>query len=111
MLQTDQVQSIQAKLTESLKKIYSLALKADERLEVLNKANVGKFSSIFQDCSGFSSRSNRFLPYLVELSDEVKVLSLVEAENQGAKIKDILGKIKLMHQVLIKFHAIKELEN
>ena len=108
MSSTLNITEIQAKLTLSLKDIYPLALNADEQLEALQNEEKGKFSAIFQQDSGFSASANRFLPYLIELNDEIQSLPIMEPDNQKVKIQGILKKIKMMHEVLAKFHSIKD---
>ncbi|WOG26208.1 hypothetical protein [Endozoicomonas sp. 8E] len=108
MNSTSIIQEIQAKLTLTLKDIYTLALNADEQLEILQKEEKGNFSAIFQKDSGFSASANRFLPYLIELNDEIESLPIMEPENQRAKIEGIMKKMRMMHEVLARFHSIKD---
>ncbi|MCL6268811.1 hypothetical protein M3P05_02455 [Sansalvadorimonas sp. 2012CJ34-2] len=108
MSQEINIQDIQTKLTASLKDLYTKSQKADEILESLQKDKKGNFTAIFQQDSGFNARANRFLPYLVELSDEVQSLPIMESENQVPKIQQILIKIKLMHEVLSQFHSLED---
>lgn len=110
MDQIDQIKVVQEKLIEGLKGLYPLALKADETLEALKEEQKGRFSAVFQADSGFRASSDRFLPYLVELSDEVQSLPMMEPVNQQSKIQEVLKKIQLMHQVLGQFHSISETE-
>ncbi|OED51019.1 hypothetical protein ACH42_00185 [Endozoicomonas sp. (ex Bugula neritina AB1)] len=98
---------IQDKLNLSLKEIYPLAQKADEQLEQLKEEEKGKFSAIFQPDSGFKAQSNRFLPYLIELSEEVRALSDTEADGFSGALQILLGKIKKMHLILNRFHRTK----
>ena len=111
MSQTDKTKVLQEKLNLNLREIYPLAQKADEQLEQLKIAEKGKFSAIFQPDAGFKAQSNRFLPYLIELSDDVKKLADsaqdgLPAELQG-ELQSILGKIQKMLLILNRFHAIK----
>lgn len=101
------IQVIQEKLNDNLKDIYPLAQKADEQLEQLKEENKGKFAAIFQQDSGFSARSDRFLPYLIEISEGVQELKECEQNQLSVELQQLLGKIQLMHQVLAKFHSIK----
>ena len=107
MSQADQIRTIQEKLNLSLKEIYPLAQKADEQLERLKDEEKGKFSAIFQPESGFKAESNRFLPYLIELSEEVRKLADIDANAFKKELEAILGKIQKMHLILNRFHAIK----
>ncbi|WP_252176313.1 hypothetical protein [Endozoicomonas sp. 4G] len=102
------IQEIQDKLILNLKDIYTLALNADEQLNILQKEQKGKFAAIFQQNSGFTASANRFLPYLIELNDEVQNLLTIEPENQKVKIQGIMKKMKMMHRVLARFHSIND---
>ena len=108
MSQTAKIEQIQTHLTGALKELYPLAMKADEQLEALQQDNKGKFSAIFQKEAGFVAEANRFLPYLVELNDEIQSLKIMAAENQQPKINSVLKKIQEMHLVLNQFHNIKD---
>ena len=99
-------QAIQEKLNNNLKDIYPLAQKADEQLEQLKKEDKGKFAAIFQQDSGFGARANRFLPYLIELSEEVQALPEQPEAELPLQLQKLVGKIQLMHKVLGQLHAI-----
>lgn len=107
MSQPDKNQLIQDKLNLSLKEIYPLAQKADEQLERLKSEKKGNFSAIFQTDSGFQAQSNRFLPYLIELSEDVRKLPDSESSEFADTLQVTLGKIKEMHLILNRFHAIQ----
>ncbi|AMO56690.1 hypothetical protein [Endozoicomonas montiporae] len=99
-------QALQEKLNESLKEIYTLALRADEQIEQYKNDDQGKFSAIFQKDSGFNVHADHFLPYLIEVSEDVQALDDVNEDELTAKLQPILNKIQLMSQVLQQFHAI-----
>ncbi len=103
---TDKIRIIQEKLNLNLKEIYPLAQKADEQLETLKDQEKGRFSAIFQADSGFTANANRFLPYLIELSEEVRKLPQIEVEAFNTELQTILEKIQKMHLILNRFHAI-----
>ena len=100
------IRSVQEKLNNNLKDIYPLAQKADEQLEQLKEENKGKFAAIFQQDSGFTARSNRFLPYLIELSEEIQALPECPTSDLQQQLQSLAARIQLMHKVLGKFHAI-----
>ena len=100
------IPSVQEKLNNNLKDIYPLAQKADEHLEQLKEEDKGKFVAIFQQESGFTARANRFLPYLIELSEEIQALPELPEAQLAQQLQALVGKIQLMHQVLGKFHSI-----
>ncbi|UYM15998.1 hypothetical protein [Endozoicomonas euniceicola] len=99
-------QALQEKLNESLREIYTLSLRADEQIEQYKMDDQGKFSAIFQKDSGFNAQADHFLPYLIEVSEDVQALDNSSDEELTAKLQPILHKIQLMSEVLQKFHAI-----
>lgn len=61
-------------LKENLQTAYRQAIDADAKLDELKKAGYGKFTSIFTADQGFIISSNRFLPYVQELVDDLTTL-------------------------------------
>jgi len=61
-------------LKENLQIAYRQAIDADAKLDELKKAGHGKFTSIFTAEQGFVVSSNRFLPYVQELVDDLTKL-------------------------------------
>lgn len=61
-------------LKENLQIAYRQAIDADAKLDELKKAGHGKFTSIFTAEQGFMVSSNRFLPYVQELVDDLTKL-------------------------------------
>lgn len=96
------------KMTDNLKSLYTLALRADEELDILRKQNKGKFTAIFQKDSPFKAQSDRFLPYMVEVADELGALLSVDDADYIAKLKTLMRKVQLLNGVLAKFHAIAD---
>ena len=99
-------QDIQEKLNNNLKDIYPLAQTADEQLEQLSQNNKGQFSAIFQPTSGFYADSNRFLPYLVELSEGVQEIPQCNEDALPQHLQHLVSKIRLMHKMLNQFHSV-----
>ena len=106
MTTNTKAQVLQEKLNESLKEIYTMALKADEQIEQYKQEDQGKFSAIFQKGSGFTAHADHFLPYLIEVSEDVQALDDASEDELPARLQPILHKIQLMSQVLQQFHAI-----
>lgn len=61
-------------LKENLQTAYRQAIDADAKLDELKKVGHGKFTSIFTADQGFIISSNRFLPYVQELVDDLTTL-------------------------------------
>ncbi|MDB2386434.1 prephenate dehydrogenase [Shewanella sp.] len=62
-------------LKASLQTAYRQAIDADSRLDELKKAGHAKFHTIFTNDEGFSTRSNRFQPYVQELATEMTMIT------------------------------------
>ncbi len=61
-------------LKENLQLAYRQAIDADAKLDELKKNGHGKFTNIFAAEQGFSVSSNRFLPYVQELAEDLSQL-------------------------------------
>ena len=101
-------EAVVSKITDSLKALYPLAQSADEQLEMLKKQNKGKFSAIFLKGSPFAAESDRFLPYMVEVANELTELVKVDDKHYLENLNQLMHKVQLMHEVLTKFHSIKD---
>ncbi|MCH4292864.1 prephenate dehydrogenase [Shewanella sp. 3B26] len=88
-------------LTENLQLAYRQAIDADTRLDELQKAGHGKFSYIFTADEGFSTRSNRFGPYVQELGTDFSRLR--EAEVTTAALETVVRKLGVLLQTLQAF--------
>jgi len=84
-------------LTDNLQLAYRQAIDADNALDELKKAGHGKFSYVFTAEEGFSTRSNRFQPYIQELAEELN--SLKQAPS-AAKLETMVRKLGLLLQTL-----------
>ncbi|WP_372873051.1 prephenate dehydrogenase [Shewanella sp.] len=88
-------------LTENLQLAYRQAIDADSRLDELQKAGHGKFSYIFTADEGFSTRSNRFGPYVQELGEDFSHLRTSEPTAQG--LETVVRKLGVLLQTLQAF--------
>ncbi|MBT1444164.1 prephenate dehydrogenase [Shewanella sp. JM162201] len=89
-------------LAENLQLAYRQAIDADARLDELHKAGLGKFSYIFTADEGFTTRSNRFGPYVQELGEEFAALK--QATVTPAALELVVRKLGVLLQTL---HALK----
>jgi hypothetical protein len=96
------VQQVLAKITENMQLIYRKAIDADSALDKLQQAGKAKFSVIFTEDNGFTTKSKRFGPYVDELASDVTMLQSndVNIENE---ITTIVKKMELMLLTLAKF--------
>ncbi|MCE9679832.1 prephenate dehydrogenase [Shewanella sp. AS1] len=96
-----------SQLTEQLKQnlqlAYRQAIDADAKLDELKKAGHAKFSTIFTQDEGFSTRSNRFTPYVQELAEEMTQLP-TEQTALAPTLEKFVRKLGVVLQTL---HAFK----
>ncbi|MCL2918533.1 prephenate dehydrogenase [Shewanella litorisediminis] len=90
-------------LTENLQLAYRQAIDADTRLDELQKAGMGKFSHIFSAEEGFSTRSNRFGPYVQELGQDFADLKAAEVTPEALEL--VVRKLGVLLQTLQAFKS------
>lgn len=71
-------------LKETLQTAYRQAIDADAKLDELKKAGHGNFTGIFTAEQGFVISSNRFLPYVQELVDDLGTLENTDTLDTAA---------------------------
>ncbi len=81
--------------------IYRKAIDADSALDKLQKSGKAKFSVIFTEDNGFTTKSKRFGPYVDELAKDISIL---QSDNINIKneITVIVKKMELMLLTLAK---------
>ncbi|WP_345866794.1 prephenate dehydrogenase [Shewanella algae] len=89
-------------LKANLQTAYRQAVDADNRLDQLQQAGHGKFSAVFTQEQGFTTCSNRFLPYVQELAQAVADLE-AETAPTPEQLEALLPKPAVLLQTLQKF--------
>ncbi|ABK46794.1 MULTISPECIES: hypothetical protein [Shewanella] len=87
-------------LKENLQIAYRQAIDADAKLDELKKAGHGKFTSIFTAEQGFIVSSNRFLPYVQELVDDLTKLQQQSSLDPAALetlVRQLATLLKTLH--------------
>jgi hypothetical protein len=98
------VQQVLAKITENMQIIYRKAIDADSALDTLQQSGKGKFSVIFTEESGFTTRSKRFGPYVEELAQDITLL-----QKEGADVEsELISIVKRMELMLITLSKLKD---
>jgi hypothetical protein len=95
------VQQVLAKITENMQLIYRKAIDADSALDKLQQAGKAKFSVIFTEDNGFTTKSKRFGPYVDELAKDISILQSDDIEIKR-EIATIVKKMELMLLTLAK---------
>ena len=91
-----------SELNNNLKVLYRQAIDADKKLDSLQQQGKGKFSTLFNDDTGFEIEAKRFKPYVLEVASDVDSL-LKQAEIDAALLKQTVVKIQQLHQLLASF--------
>ncbi|MCH1920086.1 prephenate dehydrogenase [Shewanella sp. A3A] len=87
-------------LKTNLQTAYRQAVDADAKLDQLQQAGHGKFSKIFGDEQGFTTKSTRFLPYVQELAEAVTQL---EQQADKALLESVVKRLALLLSTLVQF--------
>lgn len=90
-------------LNENLRVVYRKAIDADNALDSLKASGKGKFQYIFEESSGFSTKSNRFTPYVEEIAGEVALISKADENELSKRLPIIVKKLELMLTTLHEF--------
>jgi len=96
------MQAIIAKLNENLQLLYRKAVDADSVIEQLQSQGKGRHQAVFQTEAGFRTKSNKFVPYVAELTDEVALLQQLLAEQKESEFKlQLAGLVKKIEAAFI----------
>lgn len=85
-----------------LEVLYRKSIDADQLAAQLKQNGTGKFAAILSADSGFTTTSNQFKPYIMELLAEVDNLDSVD------KIAPLLEKMETITQVMGQFIAVNQ---
>lgn len=98
--------SIIDKLKENLQVIYRKGIDADRALDLLQGQGKGKHQAIFPEDSGFVTQSNRFMPYVEELSNNIQELDDIDSENQEQSLTLVVKKMELLFTTLANLQQV-----
>lgn len=87
----------------ALEDITERAMNADLYLAELKNAGMGNFNYVLASDSGFQVRSNRFQPYILELSEQLNKLRVVSDNEIKAALPELLKKLELLLKTLMSF--------
>ncbi|KKL01446.1 prephenate dehydrogenase [Rheinheimera mesophila] len=89
-------------LDQNLKDLYRKALDADAILEQLQQQGHGKYQTIFVNGKSFQVSSDRFMPYLSEVAEQVAAMRQTQQFNT-ATLQRVVKQIQLLHKTLANF--------
>ncbi|ABZ78349.1 conserved hypothetical protein [Shewanella halifaxensis HAW-EB4] len=91
-------------LKASLQTAYRQAIDADARLDELKKAGHVKFDTIFSTSEGFTTKSNRFTPYVQELAADMEGF-IQDPDTFAQSLESYIPKLGLLLQTMQAFKS------
>ncbi|TKB51356.1 prephenate dehydrogenase [Ferrimonas sediminicola] len=79
---------------------YRQVVDADAQLEQLRHDGHGKFDAVFPEGQGFTTKANKFMPYLEEVVGE---FDRFEAAPSADKLPSLVQKLELLLSTLARF--------
>ena len=99
------MENLISSLEQNLKELYRKAIDADSHINELKKQGHGKFEAVFKDDKLFTTKADKFMPYLEETAEqilELKSKDLSEPANQE-QLETVVKKLHLLHTTLSEF--------
>lgn len=95
------------KLNENLQVLYRKALDADNALDQLSSQGKAKHKAIFPADAGFEVSSERFAPYIAELSNDITDLqTLTETQEKNDALSAVVKKMESLFVTLAQFKGV-----
>ena len=91
-------------IDQNMQDIYRKAVDADEKLTALKKQGMAKFTSIFEQQNLFKCQQNQFMPYVVELADDI--CTFKENPQDRELLVLITKKLEQLHKILLAFKQV-----
>ena len=95
--------AVTAKLNDTLKELYHMAIDADKKLTELRTKGQAKFSAVLREDSQFITKADHFMPYVAELAEELEILITVDEQEYQPLLSRIVHKIQLLAETLQQF--------
>ncbi|BDX08239.1 hypothetical protein [Planctobacterium marinum] len=95
------------KLNENLQVLYRRAVDADSALDQLSSQGKAKHKAIFPADAGFTVTSERFAPYIAELSNDISDMQAMGAEaDKTAALSAVVKKMESLFVTLAQFKGV-----
>lgn len=98
--------SVEKKLQQHLQVLYRQTVDADAYLDSLRQQGKAKFQDVFTDNSTFTTNSNRFQPYLQEVTENVARWQ-DDKENEQL-LQTIVQQLQLLTETLARLKQIRQ---
>ena len=103
---TNSMTSVEEKLQQHLQVLYRQTVDADSYLDDLRQQGKAKFQEVFADATVFKTNSNRFQPYLTEVTDNVKQWQ--QDKEDEALLQTIVQQLQLLTETLARLKQIRQ---
>lgn len=90
------MQAIHQHIQQTVSDLHRKAIDADRALDQLQQEQKGKFQTIFDETSGFSTQARRFVPYVQEVAEDWQQLKTLEGKAFEVQLGLLVKKIELV---------------
>lgn len=97
---------INAQIQVQLQDIYRQVIDADQYLEQIRQQGGAKFTEVFATDSVFDTQSNRFQPYLQELTEHYDAWRQTPADE--TKLQAVIVRMQLMLSTLATLKQVRQ---
>ena len=98
--------SVEEKLQQHLQVIYRQTVDADAYLDGLRQQGKAKFQEVFADETTFTTKSNRFQPYLKEVTENVEQWQQNKDDEELLQV--IVQQLQLLTETLARLKQIRQ---
>lgn len=102
----DEMTSVEKKLQQHLQVLYRQTVDADAYLDDLRQQGKAKFQDVFADNATFTTKSNRFQPYLKEVTENIERWQQ-DKENEQL-LQTIVQQLQLLTETLARLKQIRQ---
>ncbi|MGM0526301.1 primosomal replication protein PriC [Idiomarina seosinensis] len=103
---SEEMTQIEDKLQQHLQVIYRQVVDADAYLDNLREQGKAQFQDVFADNKIFDTRSNRFQPYLKEITENVEKWQ--QQPDDKELLQTIVQQLQLMTETLARLKQIRQ---
>lgn len=103
---TDSLTAVEEKLQQHLQVLYRQTVDADSYLDDLRQQGKAKFQDVFADNTSFKTSSNRFQPYLQEVTENVELWQQNKADEE--LLQTIVQQLQLLTETLARLKQIRQ---
>ncbi|MGM0480383.1 MAG: primosomal replication protein PriC [Pseudomonadota bacterium] len=103
---SESMTQIEEKLQQHLQVLYRQVVDADSYLDDLRQQGKAKFQDVFADNQVFTTSSNRFQPYLQEVTENVEQWQL--QQDNEALLQVIVQQLQLLTETLARLKQIRQ---